>query len=107
MWVDLSVDERVRNAQNCGSRRSLSNPSHWAAISCCRPDLPPAAPLFDSTRALTNSESVSGMRSRFRRVKSAVASVPGVQNVTVNMVFDPPWDQSRMSDEARVALDTW
>jgi metal-sulfur cluster biosynthetic enzyme len=30
-----------------------------------------------------------------------------VQNVTVNMVFDPPWDQSRMSDEARVALDMW
>jgi len=40
-------------------------------------------------------------------VENAVASVPGVQNVTVNMVFDPPWDQSRMSDEARVALDMW
>ena len=26
---------------------------------------------------------------------------------TVKMVFDPPWDQSRMSDEARVALDMW
>ena len=31
----------------------------------------------------------------------------GVQGVTVNMTFDPPWDQSRMSDEARVALDMW
>ena len=40
-------------------------------------------------------------------VENAVASVPGVKNVTVNMVFDPPWDQSRMSDEARVALDMW
>ena len=40
-------------------------------------------------------------------VENAVASVPGVQNVTVIMVFDPPWDQSRMSDEARVALDMW
>ncbi len=40
-------------------------------------------------------------------VENAVAAVPGVQNVTVNMVFDPPWDQSRMSDEARVALDMW
>jgi FeS assembly SUF system protein len=40
-------------------------------------------------------------------VENAVATVPGVQNVTVNMVFDPPWDQSRMSDEARVALDMW
>ncbi len=40
-------------------------------------------------------------------VENAVAAVPGVQSVTVSMVFDPPWDQSRMSDEARVALDMW
>jgi FeS assembly SUF system protein len=40
-------------------------------------------------------------------VESAVSAVPGVQSVLVNMVFDPPWDQSRMSDEARVALDMW
>jgi FeS assembly SUF system protein len=38
-------------------------------------------------------------------VENAVSLVPGVNNVTVNMVFDPQWDQSRMSDEARVALD--
>ena len=40
-------------------------------------------------------------------VENAVAAVPGVQSVKVTMVFDPPWDQSRMSDEARVALDMW
>ncbi|WP_407066923.1 SUF system Fe-S cluster assembly protein [Hohaiivirga grylli] len=40
-------------------------------------------------------------------VEGAVRSVQGVQDVTVNMVFDPPWDQSRMSDEAKVALDMW
>jgi FeS assembly SUF system protein len=40
-------------------------------------------------------------------VENAVSMVPGVGNVTVNMVFDPPWDQSRMSEEARVALDMW
>jgi FeS assembly SUF system protein len=40
-------------------------------------------------------------------VKNAVSAVPGVCDVKVNMVFDPPWDQSRMSDEARVALDMW
>jgi FeS assembly SUF system protein len=40
-------------------------------------------------------------------VENAVASVQGVQSVKVAMVFDPPWDQSRMSDEARVALDMW
>ncbi len=40
-------------------------------------------------------------------VENAVVAVPGVQSCTVTMVFDPPWDQSRMSDEARVALDMW
>jgi FeS assembly SUF system protein len=40
-------------------------------------------------------------------VENAVSAVPGVAGATVNMVFDPPWDQSRMSDEARVALDMW
>lgn len=38
-------------------------------------------------------------------VETAVSSVSGVGDVTVQMVFDPPWDPSRMSDEARVALD--
>lgn len=40
-------------------------------------------------------------------VNNAVSAVPGVQSVKVNMTFDPPWNQSRMSDEARVALDMW
>ena len=40
-------------------------------------------------------------------VENAVSTVAGVSAVTVNMTFDPPWDQSRMSDEARVALDMW
>lgn len=38
-------------------------------------------------------------------VQNAVAAVEGVNDVRVNMVFDPPWDPSRMSDEARVALN--
>jgi FeS assembly SUF system protein len=38
-------------------------------------------------------------------VESAVSTVQGVKSVTVNMTFDPPWDQSRMSDEARLALN--
>ena len=40
-------------------------------------------------------------------VENAVSLVAGIQSVKVSMVFDPPWDQSRMSDEARVALDMW
>src|SRR5512136_1164819 len=38
-------------------------------------------------------------------VENAVSLVPGVGNVTVNMVFDPQWTPERMSDEAKVALD--
>jgi len=40
-------------------------------------------------------------------VENAVSTVEGVQSVTANLVFDPPWDMSRMSDEARVALNMW
>ena len=38
-------------------------------------------------------------------VENAVSAVPGVGQVKVNLVFDPPWDMSRMSDEARLALN--
>jgi len=40
-------------------------------------------------------------------VENAVASVPGVGPVNVNVVWDPPWEPSRMSDEARVVLNMW
>ena len=38
-------------------------------------------------------------------VENAVGGVPGVGLVRVQLVFNPPWDPSRMSDEARVALN--
>ena len=38
-------------------------------------------------------------------VRDAVSAVEGVKEARVNMVFDPPWDPSRMSDEARLMLD--
>jgi FeS assembly SUF system protein len=40
-------------------------------------------------------------------VENAVGSVAGVREATVNVVWDPPWDQSRMSDEARLVLNMW
>jgi FeS assembly SUF system protein len=40
-------------------------------------------------------------------VENAVASVPGVGEVKVDVVWDPPWDPSRMSDEARAVLNMW
>ena len=38
-------------------------------------------------------------------VEDAVNAVAGVSGTKVTLTFDPPWDQSRMSDEARLALN--
>ena len=37
-------------------------------------------------------------------VESRVAAVEGVKDVTVELVWDPPWDQSRMSEAAKLEL---
>ena len=38
-------------------------------------------------------------------VETAVAKVEGVRSAKANLVFDPPWDSSKMSDEAKLALN--
>jgi len=38
-------------------------------------------------------------------VEDAVRAIPEVRNVKVDLVFDPPWDPSRMSDEAKLQLN--
>ena len=40
-------------------------------------------------------------------VINALKSVEGVENVIVEMVFDPPWDMSLMSEEARLTLNMY
>jgi len=37
-------------------------------------------------------------------VKDKVNFIQGVKTATVNLVFDPPWDQSMMSEEAKLAI---
>jgi len=37
-------------------------------------------------------------------VEMRVNSVPGIRDAEVNLVWDPPWDPSKMSDEARLEL---
>lgn len=39
------------------------------------------------------------------QVEDAVRAVEGVSDVLVEVVWDPPWDQSRMSEDARLALN--
>jgi FeS assembly SUF system protein len=40
-------------------------------------------------------------------VENAVASVPGVGVVNINLVWEPAWSPDRMSDEARLVLNMW
>jgi FeS assembly SUF system protein len=37
-------------------------------------------------------------------VELRVLSVPGIRDAVVSLVWDPPWDPSKMSDEARLEL---
>jgi FeS assembly SUF system protein len=39
------------------------------------------------------------------QVRDAVMAVPGVKDCEVETVWDPPWDPSRMSEEARLQLN--
>lgn len=39
-----------------------------------------------------------------QEVELRVLSVPGIRDAVVNLVWEPPWDPSKMSDEARLEL---
>jgi FeS assembly SUF system protein len=62
------------------------------------------AVTIDMTLTTPNCPSAQELPSM---VENAAASVPGVGPVTVNVVWDPPWEPSRMSDEARMVLNMW
>lgn len=62
------------------------------------------AVTIDMTLTTPNCPSAQELPSM---VENAAASVPGVGPVTVNIVWDPPWEPSRMSDEARMVLNMW
>ncbi len=38
-------------------------------------------------------------------VRNAIAAIDGAGDVTVDTVWDPPWEPSRMSEEARLSLN--
>jgi len=38
------------------------------------------------------------------QVRDAVSAVPGVQDARVKLVWTPPWDKDRMSEEAKLEL---
>lgn len=42
-----------------------------------------------------------------QEVRTAVDAVPGVTGAKVNLVWQPPWDPSKMSEEAKLELGFW
>ena len=42
-----------------------------------------------------------------RDVKSTVGTIPGVKNTKMTLTFSPPWDPSRMTEDARMELGYW
>jgi FeS assembly SUF system protein len=62
------------------------------------------AVAIDMTLTTPNCPSAAELPNQ---VENAVAGVAGVREAKVNIVWDPPWDPSRMSDEARTVLDMW
>lgn len=59
---------------------------------------------IDMTLTTPNCPSAAELPSQ---VENAVSGVTGVREAKVTIVWDPPWDPSRMSDEARTVLDMW
>lgn len=45
------------------------------------------------------------MEELLQQVHDSVIAISGGRDVHVNLVWDPPWDLSRMSDAARLELD--
>ncbi|GGC03950.1 hypothetical protein GCM10011494_22990 [Novosphingobium endophyticum] len=62
------------------------------------PDASVAVTMTLTTPHCPVAESMPG------EVELRVASVPGVRDCEVNLVWDPPWDMAKMSDEAKLEL---
>jgi FeS assembly SUF system protein len=62
------------------------------------------AVAIDMTLTTPNCPSAAELPAQ---VEDAVQAVAGVRDAKVNIVWDPPWDPSRMSDEARTVLNMW
>lgn len=45
------------------------------------------------------------MEELLQQVHDSVSAISGGRDVKIDLVWDPPWDLTRMSDEARIELD--
>ena len=62
------------------------------------PDADVAVTMTLTTPHCPVAESMPG------EVELRVGAVPGVRDAEVNLVWDPPWDPAKMSDDARLEL---
>lgn len=118
--VDFGFVQPAKNVETATGEFSLE--SVWeAAATVYDPEIPvdivqlglvykiEASPLPSGNMRLDIDMSVTapfcGMGDIMRKdLHEAAAAVPGVEEVDVVLVFDPPWDSSRMSDVARLEL---
>ncbi|MGH9099494.1 MAG: putative Fe-S cluster assembly protein SufT [Acidimicrobiales bacterium] len=71
-----------------------------------------ATPLKDGSHRVEIKMSMTapgcGMGDILREdARRKVASVPGVREVDIELVWDPPWEMGRMSEAARLQLGLW
>ena len=66
-------------------------------------DMTLTAPGCQSVKRAKPSASVAGAMPG--AVADAVAAVDGIGEVEVRLVWEPPWSQDRMTEDARLALD--
>ena len=93
-----------RQQQRSMTPRSRSTSSSWGwSIGSSRSELPSGGWRVDIDMSVTAP--FCGMGDIMRQdLHDAVAALPGVEEVEVSLVFDPPWDASRISDVARLEL---
>ena len=121
----LNLEVSAADALPAPSRDTPSGPVEqrvWSELrTCFDPEIPVSivelglvyglnvAPLeggaYDLDIELTLTAPGCGMGEVLKReIEQKVIALPGVRCATVRLVFDPPWDRSRMTEAARLQL---
>ena len=100
----LSEEDVMQALRDCYDPEIPVNLVDLGLIYACR-----ALPLPEGGRRVEIEMSMTapgcGMGDVLKEdVRRKVQAVPGVREVSVEVVWDPPWDPSRMSDAARLQL---
>jgi len=75
---------------------TTDHPLYDQVVEACRTVYDPEIPVNIYDLGLVYTVAIT--------VELRVSSVPGIRDAEVNLVWDPPWDPAKMSDEARLEL---